>query len=78
VSGVPWNGTPRASQRLHRLVDVVRAERDVLDAFALIDVQVFLDSATCRPRIVDRKYESCRPGWSWRAISGRQLSSMSK
>jgi hypothetical protein len=36
VSGVSWNFTPRLAHRLHRAVDVVRAQRDVLDALAAV------------------------------------------
>ena len=43
-----WNGTPLAAQRLDRRVDVVGAERDVLDALAVIGARDIPRSATCR------------------------------
>ena len=42
------------AQRLHRLVDIVGGHRDVLDAFAAVQVQVFLDLPLFGAFLVDR------------------------
>jgi hypothetical protein len=51
---VSWKAMPVVLHALHRVIDIIGAQRDVLDALAVVLVQVFRDLRLVVRRFVDR------------------------